>query len=624
MNVFPGFKLSDSVEDFRKKWHSFIMKKHMEGGNIFGIHLSDATAVKDLDDKRKAMENRLKSFERKKEESTIRIPCVNPVMHDEAEETKCVANSKEKDPILSVSKTQSKNTCLCEQSPNETTLNVHAERTRNQFEEIIDESEQNCEGVEILNFTQEETSEKELCECIKELPSGVVKDILRKLRQNKTKEMKLLVALVQEEMRKKKSTSNKFKKKRKKQDSQKDSLERKSDDNAKETRNEYDFGVPLKCTETNCAALKEDVSYSADDILNAFIQEDRFAFRKYEIDYSVPPVFYDSDESDGLTWEIEENNCSYVWPTIFEDNLNLLNIYEEIINELIMSFGLDDNEVEDAIEVMNFNYRHVYKGQTPSVIDFNDKRNCVGYLHRFAPCHAALVKNEVASVLNSCPEISSKLESKHELGIVCLGGGPGNDLVGLLGAFTGMYWKDCDRWDFTVVDQMGGWAEVFPITVKKFVRDKFEFKFLMEYEMLEISASFIVADLTNIRTWSREMKEKLRKADVMTTVKVLSNIPETHRLPVLENVVLHMKPGAILFFIDCPPPPQELFFRNPSLKIRHKTEVEEFDFIHKKFKFGCSNITTCRAATYVIEMPNANKTEHVPDLDDVIEWPTLA
>ncbi|GFR30769.1 uncharacterized protein TNCT_621071, partial [Trichonephila clavata] len=98
---------------------------------------------------------------------------------------------------------------------------------------------------------------------------------------------------------------------------------------------------------------------------------------------------------------------------------------------LIQCCGVRDNDLQSAIQRLVYNYSRIANGKTPEDLDYNYLSNCLGYLHRYAACHTALVLSVMIRMFHKCPppEIRRLLALKNDLNLVCIGSGPGNDLL---------------------------------------------------------------------------------------------------------------------------------------------------------------------------------------------------
>ncbi|GFQ74000.1 uncharacterized protein TNCT_572281 [Trichonephila clavata] len=110
---------------------------------------------------------------------------------------------------------------------------------------------------------------------------------------------------------------------------------------------------------------------------------------------------------------IEALNIEDYWPTfdsskdIDEDNDSeysiILYFYEELLNGLIQCCGVRDNDLQSAIQRLVYNYSRIANGKTPEDLDYNYLSNCLGYLHRYAACHTALVLSVMIRMFHKCP-----------------------------------------------------------------------------------------------------------------------------------------------------------------------------------------------------------------------------
>ncbi|GFS53686.1 uncharacterized protein NPIL_257481, partial [Nephila pilipes] len=234
-----------------------------------------------------------------------------------------------------------------------------------------------------------------------------------------------------------------------------------------------------------------------------------------------------------------------------DDGKVILVFYEILLIDLMKKYSVAYFDVSSSIQYLINNYSLINKGWFPSEIDFNNTKYCLGYLHRFAACHTFLVSEAVSAILNESDVLTSPL-SKQTLNVVFLGGGPGNDFVGFLTALHGKHEAICAL-DVTVVDKMSGWENVFNETVLKLRRGACGKAGYVFGDVIG-SSTFITADLKETGGWSDEMESKLRNADIVFLVKVLSHIPNADRLDVLQNIINGTRKDSLLIYVDYPCP----------------------------------------------------------------------
>ncbi|KAG8179252.1 hypothetical protein JTE90_006152 [Oedothorax gibbosus] len=304
---------------------------------------------------------------------------------------------------------------------------------------------------------------------------------------------------------------------------------------------------------------------------------------------------------------MEALNIEDYWPTYDSNNdINddddseysiILYFYEELLNHLMARNGVRDLDLQQAIGHLVYNYSHVNNGKTPQELDYDRLHNCLGYLHRYAACHTALVVSVMVRMFHKCPPVPVRrmLALKDCLNILCLGGGPGNDLVGLLSALYGKHFG-LTKLDLTVVDKSQGWDVVFQETVRRLRLGECGNASKVFREIQEVSSSFSAGDLTRpVSGWSPELKRKFASADLVLLSKVLSVVPNSEKPVILKNVVTTMKPGSLLVFIDCPFPTADFAALTKYLDTAYEACKEKFNFNFEVKRFDFPNITTSRA-----------------------------
>ncbi|CAL1273289.1 unnamed protein product [Larinioides sclopetarius] len=212
----------------------------------------------------------------------------------------------------------------------------------------------------------------------------------------------------------------------------------------------------------------------------------------------------------------------------------LLRFYEKLVDDLMEKFSIGYFEVCVSLQHIICNHGGIVNGRLPSETNYRDKSYCLGYLHRYAACHSVMISDSMSTILNSrSTNVLSEKLSKNKLNIMFLGSGPGNDFVGFLTVLH-RYRNDLLDLDVTVVDKMSGWKEVFNEIIHKLKQSECD-KVGQLFNDVNLTTSFISADLKNREEWNTEMQNKLKTADIVFLVKVLSHIPNDDKLSVLQT-----------------------------------------------------------------------------------------
>ncbi|XP_055934504.1 uncharacterized protein LOC129963930 isoform X1 [Argiope bruennichi] len=330
--------------------------------------------------------------------------------------------------------------------------------------------------------------------------------------------------------------------------------------------------------------------------------DDEWFNSKYDVDpynkeYDSPP----EDDFECISnYDVNPHNKENKLLDVKNEHAFLLQFYETLVDELMGKFSIGHLDIRSSLQYMISNHRRVVKGQLPSETDYCNISYCLGYLHRYAACHSVLISDSVSAILNSSSSyvLNTKL-SREQLNVMFLGGGPGNDFVGFLTALHS-YRDYLLNLDVTVVDKMSGWEDVFNETVQKLKKSGYG-KVYHIFDDVAITTSFISADLKNGDEWNTDMQSKLQRADIVFLVKILSHVPNDAKLDVLENIILHMKPGALLIFADSPYPSREFESVARRLRLVYKSRKKSYAMKAKKFKFGYHNITRCTAQVRIFE-----------------------
>lgn len=227
----------------------------------------------------------------------------------------------------------------------------------------------------------------------------------------------------------------------------------------------------------------------------------------------------------------EDDDCDGEYPVILLFNETLL---DEMLSKKLASAEC----VERSIAFLMRNYGRTAKGKTPEELNYNDLNNCFGYLHRYAACHTALVRNVLKRVFHVTPPgpVKRILCLKDSLDVISLGGGPGNDIFGFCSALYGRHYGFLQM-NLTVVDRMIGWREVFTQT-DKMIRNGIYGNVSALFKDVQVETNYMLADMTNKISWSDEFKRKLENADIFLLVKVLSVVPDREKVQFLQVCIL--------------------------------------------------------------------------------------
>ncbi|GFY48874.1 uncharacterized protein TNIN_494101 [Trichonephila inaurata madagascariensis] len=220
--------------------------------------------------------------------------------------------------------------------------------------------------------------------------------------------------------------------------------------------------------------------------------------------------------------EIATKKCSY-----------LVTFYEKLLDDISELSSVTPTNISDSIMNIMKNYASIQSGKLPEDIDYNDISNCLGYLHRYAACHTALVWVTLTTVFNS--SLSSVLTPKFSgngLDVMFLGGGPGNDFVGFLNALYGKH-KNLLYIYVTVVDRKTGWNNIFLKTIEKLKEGDYGPSSRI-FEDVCVIPTFIDFDLKNSVEQNDNLKTKLQNASIVFLVKFLSHVSDNDKLLVLQ------------------------------------------------------------------------------------------
>ncbi|GBN27106.1 hypothetical protein AVEN_104744-1 [Araneus ventricosus] len=259
-------------------------------------------------------------------------------------------------------------------------------------------------------------------------------------------------------------------------------------------------------------------------------------------------------------------------------------------------YSVKEEDVANSVHHLMRHYSNIVAGALPVEIDYDAKSTCLGYLHRYAPCHTALVFEAMSSILKlNLPIVSSVLNSER-VNITFLGSGPGNDMIGFFMSLFG-YHQKIEHLDVTNVDKISNWEDAINDTIKLFKRIKNP-KFIKErsiFEVISVTSNFISTDLTKSDEWSDGFKDKLMNTDILFLVKLLSHIPNCEKQRVLQNVNSCLKTGCLVIFIDYPYTAKIFSTLQPKLRTKYISEKQKYNLEPVCYKFESHMIPSCQA-----------------------------
>ncbi|GBN21655.1 hypothetical protein AVEN_130184-1, partial [Araneus ventricosus] len=200
--------------------------------------------------------------------------------------------------------------------------------------------------------------------------------------------------------------------------------------------------------------------------LDSGSSEEDASYKKYSI-VTDRSSEYSYSEGEDLSQEGYTSSVDIGSDTEVEDDKHVIFIFYKTLSiKLLRKFSIRHLDIITSVQHLISNYSQVSYGILPTEINYAKKSHCVGYLHRYAACHAALVFDAVSDIFDpSSSDILSPKLHKKSMNVMFLGGGPGNDLVGFLTALYSHHHHLFDL-DVTVVDKMSGWEDVFNETVE--------------------------------------------------------------------------------------------------------------------------------------------------------------
>ncbi|XP_054717527.1 uncharacterized protein LOC129226923 [Uloborus diversus] len=268
-----------------------------------------------------------------------------------------------------------------------------------------------------------------------------------------------------------------------------------------------------------------------------------------------------------------------------------LSFFEQLFDVVVQQNNLTNEEkVRQAIHHLVSNYSKTNNGQTPQELDFNDLSNCVAYLHRYAACHAALMRSVLVRLFHICPpaQVRRMLSLKQNLKVLSMGGGPGSDAFGFISALYGRHYG-LQSLDLFVLDSGSAWDVVLASSSQLLRRGSLGNASAI-FSEVNTKVQFIHACIKG-----SEIKTLVQGMDVVLLAKVLSVVPDREKVSYLQNIVSSMKPGSLLIYVDCPFAKAAFQSQSELLEPIYTAEKSRFHFNYEVERFGFKNITTCQA-----------------------------
>lgn len=202
------------------------------------------------------------------------------------------------------------------------------------------------------------------------------------------------------------------------------------------------------------------------------------------------------------------------------DSNSILMLFQNVLHEHIKCHGINEKEIRKGIQNMAYVYSPRPCHLTLNVVDvanYNDVAHRCAYLHKYAALHTAMVQDMMFRILEQQWKLFKKLISSQDFRICSLGGGPGNDIIGIVAALNTLF---CTfKVSVTVVDLMEQWKYTFSSLITELGNGNYG---MLRTNVAEnfLTWNYIGANLLDRMT--DPVKTAVSQASLITLVKFVS------------------------------------------------------------------------------------------------------
>lgn len=228
--------------------------------------------------------------------------------------------------------------------------------------------------------------------------------------------------------------------------------------------------------------------------------------------------------------------CARVADEVFRD------FFRDVLERHLYEFQVEDYQFATATAQMRWAYlpKANFCANQPFV-DYDSPQARCAYLHRYAAIHCSLIQ----SVLLQNKEHFETISQQNNINFCCLGGGPGTDVVGLAAALSCVAASTNKIYRITTVDCMEGWFFTHRTIYNVAAEEKYG---LLGKFLKNCISSFFICD--DILSPSLETIGAIRRADLLTMIKFISEVPSEFAPEMLKRIIRWMKPKALFLFVD--------------------------------------------------------------------------
>ncbi|XP_054715654.1 uncharacterized protein LOC129225118 [Uloborus diversus] len=181
-----------------------------------------------------------------------------------------------------------------------------------------------------------------------------------------------------------------------------------------------------------------------------------------------------------------------------------------------------------------------------SEIDLNKAEYACGYLFRYGALFAGLVRKRLLQALEKI-DFLKYCQKKAEINVICLGGGAGNDMIGLCSVLHEVV--EFQSLNLTVVDSVKRWASFFNV-MEFLIREDYYGNVSKLFQERNVNTSFICCELPGHASTNEHYYKNLQEADLILMARLWSILSDEKKEPLIRSIAENMKEDALLIFID--------------------------------------------------------------------------
>lgn len=219
-----------------------------------------------------------------------------------------------------------------------------------------------------------------------------------------------------------------------------------------------------------------------------------------------------SEEQKRMKLEDDHKNC--------KEERYFNRLLQMVLDCVISLKQIPENDITQSISSIICTFQR--GSEQFSYVNLKKWENLCAYLFRYGLHGAILTRIKVLEAIENCPALQSVLK-KRSLRVITLGGGPGNDSIGICSALQDYHTRSQININVTVVDAVREWSLCVNL-VKSFIPEG-EFGNISElFNSNNVDLSFLNVQLPGNRRLDKKYFQKLEKADIILMTKLISSL----------------------------------------------------------------------------------------------------